>query len=212
MPHLGLNVNIGFFILFSLLFLSHLLIEENSHLFLISFDSFYAFLFHVSLILFSFLFISRNHFIFPLLLCIHLINNVISHFVHEFLCSCFSWFHFIFLISFLFIEHFGIFFLSSQVIESLSFVVFLLSLFIHFIFMKHLLKIVTLLLSLFHLHSFFGFHFTLEPINIFMFLVLLIFFFSSPSSSFFPQLLITCIFIGLYFHHMQIVLFSFSLI
>ena len=64
--------------------------EEISHFILVVSDSFETFLLHVSLILFSFFFISSNHFIFPLLFLVHLIKDAISHFIHEFLSSCLS--------------------------------------------------------------------------------------------------------------------------
>jgi len=200
MPHLCLYINVCLFIAFSLLFLGHLLVEESSHFLLVSFDSIDTLLFHVSLVLFSFFFVSRNHFVFPCLFLIHLMEDAISHFVHEFLGSCLSWFHFIFSVKILFIEHFRIFVLSSEIIKSLSIVFFFLSLLVCLIFDEHFLKIVTLLSSLFLLHLFFSIHFTFQPTNIVLFLVHLVFVFSSASSSFLSQLLITSFFVSLYFH------------
>ena len=111
-PHSGLLINICFFFIFSLFFLSHLLIQEFSHFCLIVFDSLKSSFFHQSLVHFSFIFVSCEHFFFELLSLTHLTKNIICHFVHKLLSSSLSGFHFLLSIIFLLIEHFGVVVLS----------------------------------------------------------------------------------------------------
>ena len=199
-PHFSLYINISLLICFSLSFFNHLLIQEISHFFLVILDSIESLLFHVSLVGFSFFFVSGNHLVLPLLLLIHLVEYVISHFVHEFLSSSFSILHFFSSVILLFIKHSWVFILSLKIFQSLPFLIILLSLLVGFVFDQHLLEIVTLLFSLFHLHLLFGFHFTSESIDVVLFLIKLLLFLLSTSSSFLSQLLISCVFIALNLH------------
>ena len=210
LPHLGLLVDVGFVALFSLSLLEDLLSQVLSHLLLLLSLSLGSFFFKLSLSHFSLIFISAEHLVLVLLLLLHLLQDVVGHFVHELLSAGLSLLHFILSILLLFLQHAGVVLLSLQVFEALPLFLLLLPLLVVLVFYQHLLKVLLLLLSLFYLHLSFIFHLLSQPVNILNFLVQLFFVLLPLSAFVLLHLLVSASFVihNLIFNGVRLLLFS----
>jgi len=190
MPHLSLLVNVVSIILFSLILVLDLLGKEVSHLLLLLFLFLGSSILQLSLSHFLLVFISGKHHVFQLLFFIHFGKDIIGHLVHEFLSTCFSVFHLLISVTFLFLEHFGVFFLGPKILKTLFLIGNSLSSLVFFVLLKHFLKVFLLLLSLFHLHRSFGLKLGSKSVDVVYFLMKLIFVVITLSPLFLLELLV----------------------
>jgi len=195
MPHLSLLVNVVSIILFSLVLVRNLLSKEVSHLLLLVSLFLGSSFLQLSLSHFLLVFISGEHHVFQLLFFIHFGKNIIGHLVHEFLSTSLSVFHLLDSVTFLFLKHFGVFFLGPKILKTLFIISDFLSSLVFFILLKHFLEVFLLLLSLFHLHRSFGLKLGSKSVDVAYFLIKLIFVVSTLSPLFLLELLVALVLI-----------------
>ena len=150
-----------------------------------------------------------KHIFFKLLSISHLLENIISHLVHEILGPLLPTFHLILPICFLLIKHFRVIFLRPKIIQPLFFLLLTDSLFILVIFIEHSLQVFLFLLTLFILKIAFLVHFLSKTVNIFKLLRHLILILFSLSSSFILKLEISWVLIIHYFFSSLLLLLNF---
>ena len=109
--------------------------------------------------------VSANLFLLLSCAAVHVLNDGISHPIHELLGALLSLFDFIQTILLLLIKHAGVFFLSTNVLETFSLTLSQSLSLVLLVLSKHLLEVLLLLLSLFLLKTALSIHFFLKALN-----------------------------------------------
>lgn len=165
LPHLGLLIELDFFLDGTLALLLPLLEQRLLHVLLGPFrHSLFALLFLAQLE-FTLSLVFGNHLILLLLQLFHLGENTVSHAIHELLRSLLTSYNLVLAIFLLLVEHSGVFFLHADVISTFTLLLFTVYQLVLGVLFLHLLEVFFLLASLLLLDSALLLHLVLEPLD-----------------------------------------------